>query len=149
MELTRPFEDDLRRRLRAELDAVEIRTPVRDRRVPAPGYLRPWRPLAVALIASLALGALAAAVTKSPDPARWVQPAVWARALGDAPPSTSGTPASPAPPQAVEPEESPTPAVTEQPSRETEPAESRLSRPQATDSPDAGSREGGRGGGDP
>ena len=99
------FETAFARRLREELDAVRVEAPP----LPAPAarltLMPPFgllRPVAFALASALALAALATAVTRSPDPSIWVQPAVWMHALGVGPePATTapkvdtGVPASP------------------------------------------------------
>jgi len=136
------FEETFTRRLRAELDAVDVRVPVRTtpgRRLAAGRF---WiaRPLAVALIAAIALGVLAASVTRSPDPGRWIQPGVWMRALGVAPPpspeATQTAAPSPSPSDKLEPTQSPEPESTARPgSPESEPSE-RPSSPGARESPD-------------
>jgi len=118
------FENELGRRLRAELDALDVRTPPMTVARPRTGYLRAARPLAIALIAALALAALATSVTRSPDPGRWIQPGVWMRAIGVAPPSPQPSPSareespSPEPSPSAEPSERPEP-----PSPEPEPSE--------------------------
>lgn len=119
------FEVGMARRLRAELDALEVR-------LPAPAYrlrgshslppLRVMRPLAFATAALVALAALATAVTRSPDPARWVQPSVWMQSFGIAP--ASPTPSSPRTDEAA-PSESPEAQPAAEPtSPEREPSES-------------------------
>jgi hypothetical protein len=129
------FDEAFSRRLGAELDAIDVWTPARGwpRRRRTFGALRIARPVAVALVAALAPVSIATAVTGSPDPARWVQPAVWARALGVAKPSpqpSSGSDSSPA----ARPSESPEPHETSNPTGpEPEPSE----RP-GTTSPEPG-----------
>jgi hypothetical protein len=149
MQTLRPFEADLARRLRNELDAVEVRAPARLPASRARVVTRDWvrLPLAVALVAALALGALAAAVTRSADPALWVQPASWQRALGEAPPTPAVSP-TPPPSTVVEQPETPEAAVTTLPSRPE--ADSSDSQPaggqqRSADSPD--SRTSGEAGG--
>lgn len=129
------FEEELGRRLRLELDAVEVPAP---RPLARPGQVSRalWiaRPLAAGLAATLALAALAASVTHSPDPSRWVQPGVWMKAIGVAPPSPAATPADEASPSAepsatAEPSErpaaeSPEPEASERPGPSAEPRES-------------------------
>lgn len=107
MQVVDRFEVGVSRRLRAELDALEVRLPAPtyrergSRSLPAFGLLRP---LAIAAAAAIALAALATAVTRSPDPARWIQPGVWMHALGVGP--AAPTPATSQPDEAA-PSESP------------------------------------------
>ena len=129
------FEEEFGRRLRRELDGVEVPAP---RPLPArpagPRFTWIARPLAIGLAATLALAALAASVTHSPDPGRWVQPGVWMRAIGGAPDSPATTPAtepspSAEPSQSAEPSErpqtqSPEPEPSDRPGPSAEPRES-------------------------
>ena len=116
------FEELFSRRLRQELDALDVRTPMRPRTTGGRWVRTFWiaRPLAVAVIATIALAGLATAVTASPDPAQWIQPAAWQRGLGVVPASPTPTPhskpsESPAPSSSREPAESPEPGATEAP----------------------------------
>ncbi|HZQ49728.1 MAG TPA: hypothetical protein VFB69_05425 [Candidatus Dormibacteraeota bacterium] len=127
------FENEVGRRLRAELDALDVRTPPMAAVRPRTGYLRAARPLAIALIAAIALAALATSVTRSPDPIRWIQPGVWMRAIGVAPPqpspSTREDSPSPEPSPSAQPSErpepqSPEPEPSDRPGPSTEPRES-------------------------
>lgn len=136
------FEEEFRQRLRAELDAVSVRLPPPrlSRRARVGGYYWVGRPLAIAVMAALALGVLATSVTGSPDPG------VWMRALGVAPPSPEATPSpstspSPSPEQSQSPEpqesphpESPEPEPSEHVNGSPEPRES--GQPAGGDGPD-------------
>jgi outer membrane biosynthesis protein TonB len=137
------FEEVFSRRLRRELDELDVRTPLRPRAT-GPRWLKTFwvaRPLAVAAIATIALAGLATAVTASPDPAQWVQPGAWQRALGVAPASPSPTPKtepseSPEPSGTAEPSESPEPRATEIPTNpKAEPSES-PEAPESSQSPE-------------
>lgn len=132
------FEEELRRRLQAELDAVSIRLPPPrlPRRRPLGGYYLVARPLAVAVVAALALGVLAISVTGSPDPGQWFQPGVWMRALGVAPPSPQATPSPSAQPSpAEEPSQSPEPSESSHPgSPEPEPSDHANGSPEPRES---------------
>ena len=148
MQALGPFEEVFSRRLRQELDALDVRTPMRRRPI-GRGWLRTFwiaRPLAVAAIATIALAGLATAVTASPDPAQWVQPGAWERALGVAPASPSPTPHSqpsetPEPSSSQEPSDSPKPGVTENPdSPAAEPSE-HPETPQSSQSPESAESE--------
>ena len=148
MQAVGPFEEVFSRRLRQELDALDVRTPIRRRPIGG-GWLRTFwiaRPLAIAAIATIALAGLATAVTASPDPAQWVQPGAWQRALGVAPASPRPTPhaepsESPEPSSSHEPSESPAPQATEIPAGpDAEPSEKPQS-PQASQSPEPGESE--------
>lgn len=140
------FEEEFRRRLQEELDAVTVRLPPpplpRHRRLG--GYYGIARPLAMATVAALALGLLAASVTGSPDPSQWVQPGVWMRALGVAPPSPQATPSPSAEPSPSEDAaQSPEPAESSQPeSPEPEPSERSGSSPEPRESDRPTSGEG-------
>lgn len=116
MQIVGHFEEVFGRRLREELDALDVRTPMRPRTGGTRWMRTLWiaRPLAGALIATIALAGLATAVTASPDPARWIQPGAWQRGLGVAPWSPSPTPHS-------EPSESPEPSSSAEPSESSEP----------------------------
>ncbi len=128
------FEDTFGRRLRQELDALEVRTPVmRARTTAAAPRLRYFwiaRPLAVAVIVTIALAGLASAVTASPDPARWIQPGAWQRAFGVAP-------ASPTPTPRAEPTESPEPSSSAEPSESPEPRESASPKAEPSEHPES------------
>lgn len=74
-QVNRSFEQALTRRLRAELDALNVAVPA------VPGYSGPrsfayvWavgRPLALAVAAALLLGSVAAFASGSPNPKVWV-----------------------------------------------------------------------------
>jgi outer membrane biosynthesis protein TonB len=140
MRALEPFEGAFSRRLRQELDALDIRTPPR-RQAGArarPRYFWIARPLAVAVIVTIALAGLATAVTASPDPSRWIQPAAWQRAFGIAPTSPSPTPRtepseSPEPSSSAEPGESPEPQAPSSP--RAEPSEHPES-PESSQSPE-------------
>ena len=133
------FELGVVRRLRAELDSFDVRLPAPvygrqgSRRLPAFGLLRP---LAIAAAAVIALAALATAVTRSPDPALWVQPSVWMHAFGVGPssptPTTQPDEAAPESPEAKptteptnpEPESSETPGTSSREHESPDPRES-------------------------
>ena len=137
------FEEVFSRRLRQELDALDVHTPLPPRSIGRPSPARFWiaRPLAVALITAIALAGLATAVTASPNPARWVQPGAWQRAFGAGPAASSPTPRtesseSPEPSRSAEPSESPEPKETETPTGpRSEPTE-RPDSPEASQSPE-------------
>jgi len=134
------FEETFSRRLRQELDALEVRTPARPQPTGTPRLRYFWiaRPLAVAVIATIALAGLATAVTASPDPGQWVQPERWQRAFGIAPVSPSPTPRtkpseSPEPSDSAEPSDSPEPKSQSSP--QAEPSE-RPESPESSQSPE-------------
>jgi len=140
------FELGVARRLRAELDALEVRLPAPaygrrgSRRLPAFGLLRP---LAVAAAAVIALAALATAVTRSPDPALWVQPSVWMHAFGVGPSSPTPT-AQPDDAMPGSPEAKPT---TEPTNHEAEPSETPGTSSREHESPEPRESESPSGGG--
>jgi hypothetical protein len=148
MRVVGDFDEVFGRRLRRELDALEIRTPARLRPTPAPRLRYFWiaRPLAVAVIATIALAGLATAVTASPDPARWIQPDAWQRAFGVAPASPSPTPhaepsESPEPSSSAEPSESPEATESAEPSSPKAEPSDHPESPESSRSPEPGESE--------
>ena len=141
------FELGLVRRLRAELDALDVRLPAPaygrrgSRRRPAFGLIRP---LAIAAAAVIALAALATAVTRSPDPALWVQPSVWMHAFGVGPSSATPTTSQPDEAMPASPEAKPS---TEPANAEPEPSETPGTSPREHESPEPSESESPSGGG--
>lgn len=133
MQVVGQFEEQFSRRLRQELDALEVRTPPRRTRSAISGPGRFWiaRPLAVAAIAAIALAGLATAVTASPNPARWVEPGAWERAFGVAP-------ASPTPTPHAEPSESPEQSSSAEPSESPESPTPKAEPSEHPESPESG-----------
>lgn len=120
------FEQTLGRRLRAELDGLDIGLPDRRwSRGSLPAHLGPrlMRPLALAVAATLALAGLATAATRTVDPAHWVQPGQWMSWSATPTPSPATQPQTQASPaESSEAVESPRPRATE-----SEPSDSRQS----------------------
>ncbi len=133
MQVVGQFEEHFSRRLRQELDALEVRTP--PRRIPGATsrHGRFWiaRPLAVAAIAAMAFAGLATAVTASPNPAHWVEPGAWERAFGVAP-------ASPTPTPHAEPSESPERSSSAEPSESPESPTPKAEPSEHPESPESG-----------
>lgn len=128
------FQRSFGRRLRAELDGLDIVLP--DRRWGhgthrARAGLRVLRPLALAVAATLALAALATAATRTADPQHWVQPGQWMSWSAIPRPSPTTQPQTHASPsESPETAESPQPRATE-----SEPNDSRQS-PSSEQSPE-------------
>ncbi|HVC77464.1 MAG TPA: hypothetical protein VND96_13210 [Candidatus Micrarchaeaceae archaeon] len=84
------FEQNFGRRLRDELDAMEIKVPLN---LPALRGRRSWfgyglvRPLVLATAATIAIMVMASAVTGSTNPGVWIKPSAWIRTIGIAAPS--------------------------------------------------------------
>jgi hypothetical protein len=132
------FERALTRRLRSELNAVNVAVPAATRPYSRRGDMRYlWavgRPLAVGLAAALLLGSVAAYASGSPNPAVWVKTAE--RSLGIQPPDDK-TP--------IGPKASPSPHPTESPDRTERSAQPSgpEREPVETSTPERASPEGG------
>ena len=132
--MDRSFEAALTKRLRAELDALDVAAPAAKpqfrRSAPMRYVWTVGRPLALTLAVALLLGSVAALASGSPDPSQWVIDAK--RSLG-LPPTDDETPfglqASPSP----HPSESPEPRESPESSEPAEPAEHRSPEPSSTD----------------
>jgi hypothetical protein len=118
------FDQAFGRRLRAELDGLDIRlraSPSELRRRSRHAALRIVRPLALAMAATIAFAGLATAATGSPDPGRWLKPSDWTSHFNPPAAGPSDEPATkPSPSEVAEPGEK----ATESPTTEREPSES-------------------------
>ena len=141
MQAVDSFERNFARRLRAELDGIDVRTPAAR---PAPrtrrgrAFWRVARPLALAMAATVAFAALATAATGSPEPGQWLRPSEWTSRFNPPLVTPSDEPAAaPSPSEAVEPSENP----AQSPATEHEPSESPSSG-QHRESPEPAGSEG-------
>ncbi|HET7466093.1 MAG TPA: hypothetical protein VFL29_05460 [Candidatus Dormibacteraeota bacterium] len=141
MQAVDTFEGTFARRLRAELDGLDVRTPaarpaLRHRRRRA--VWRVARPLALAMAATIAFAGLATAATGSPDPGQWLRLSQWTSHFNPPVVTPSDEPAArPSPSEAAEPSEKP----AQSPDTEREPSDSPSSG-QHPESPEPSGSEG-------
>jgi hypothetical protein len=132
MQLVDPrFEQEFARRLRQELDAVDV--PSRPFR-PVPRRWLPVRQIAVAVVAALTLSAVAGVITGSANPSVWAQKARQVFGIQFSPLVIPTSSASPSPSKATVPvrQSSPTPSPEREPGDAT-PSPSRTESPEPHD----------------
>jgi hypothetical protein len=144
----RRFEQEFARRLRQELDGVDI--PTRPFR-PVPRRWLPLRTIAVAIAATLALSVVAGVITGSANPIVWTQKARQVLGIEAAPLVIPSQPASPSPSKAAAPVKQA--SATPSPEREAgdatpSPSHTQSPEPRETESPEPSRSPSSGGGGE-